>query len=596
RRFRILKKQIFRMKNFLLLALLSPIFFSQGTRAADMPSKDSAFRDWERSLEKLYGVGYLKDTHRKTYCIIHREDTADVVRRFDPAGTLINTTVACKRNGKIWLITEINRWGEHYDSTWYIEAGPNRCYVIDLKRGAKSSNPCAMVLQAFENGLLVESKQEYADGSPCTNKYGLAVYHYQFYSDPGRYGLLHEVRSYDQYGNPVTSAGTDSHQLVYEYSEDALLQSVSNYGVNGQPVHDRTGIFRAVSKYDHDGNEILQEFLNEKGDLQNSDYGLARIQTTYKDGFESSQTRMDPQGKIVRSFAVADSVAIIRYKRDEKGNVLERAYYDEKGLPVTNQAGIARIVYSYDDRGLMTSKSYFDDTLAPADDESAVHEYHYQHDSLGRIISTQYFNREGLPCKDNFDQAYMQKMGYDSWGRKISTSYWENPSTPMERWNHYHQIRTTYDSVGQPISYHYLNQRGEYTRVESGYSRQVLQYNKRGMVAVRAYFDGDVPVTISDENSSVHGYQQIRYEYDSTNRITALEYAGPNGDPAYVSVSLGNGNNFTCRRVEFIYAGNRIITERIFSYNLQSPSLEIDCLKSNYINSSGVSTHRVKQK
>src|ERR1700753_520117 len=106
----------------------------------------------------------------------------------------------------------------------------------------------------------------------------------------------------------------------------------------------------------------------------------------YKDGWEVKQTRYDENGQLASPTEPGDSVAIIKYLRDDRGNALERTFYNTKGGPVNNQRGVHlyRTLYSNDDK--LTDQSFWSSDNRAVTDETGVHAYHYEYDQRGRLL------------------------------------------------------------------------------------------------------------------------------------------------------------------------------------------------------------------
>jgi len=57
---------------------------------------------------------------------------------------------------------------------------------------------------------------------------------------------------------------------------------------------------------------------------------------------------------------MADGYAILRKNYDERGNVIEQAYFGADGKPVSNIEGYAKMSYEYDDSGKASHIRFFD--------------------------------------------------------------------------------------------------------------------------------------------------------------------------------------------------------------------------------------------
>ncbi len=89
---------------------------------------------------------------------------------------------------------------------------------------------------------------------------GCAIFRYKRYTDVPRFSLINETTCFDENGHPTISKKTNVFQTVTIYDNNANLISKANYGMSGEPVIDKSGIFKIVSHYDKYGDETSAEF------------------------------------------------------------------------------------------------------------------------------------------------------------------------------------------------------------------------------------------------------------------------------------------------------------------------------------------------
>ncbi len=562
---------------------------SYGQEKNSTIKSDEVFKDWNFAPRKVYGIGKLRNTTNRTYYKISEiNDSLTLAEEFNPAGILTNRTKIHFKNGMVSRIIEANRWGEEYSTFDFTPCGDGEFFVEKKTYGENAYLPCKKIKYKYKNDLLIEMMYYSDSGNACTCANGAALIRYNRLSDNNRFSFIEQVDFFDINERPALQKNHDFHKEIFDYDENGNKLSEAYFGLNNEPVLDRFGVFTVKREYDSNDNKVQAELFGLDLQLANNVYGVAKTAFEFKNGFQVSETSFDNMNNITASSETGDGIAITKHKYDSASNEIEETYYDIKDQPANNHEGIQRISYSYSQDGMITSVSYFDALHQPVSDDQGVHKYVYGRDSVGKIVEKSFFNTQDYPCRDNFDRVNIIKYRYDNYGRKLSVSYWSDEHERMTRWNGYHAQLISYNNDGRPTEYTYLDTEDNFTTSENGYSRQIITYNTNGLISERSFFDGDTAVLLKIKGY-VKNYHAIKYYFDTTNRITSLEYFDTNQYPVNAIIKL-NDSTYNCHRIEFIYSGERITTEKFYNINNDVPSAVIDCIRSRYISTVGNST------
>jgi hypothetical protein len=389
---------------------------------------------------------------------------------------------------------------------------------------------------------------------------------------------------FDADGKPAISQSYDCHKVAYEYNERGNQLSIAYYGTGGEALTNRYGGFKSRYHYNENDEMISSETIGLNDELTNNSFGVAKSEYQYKNGLTIKQTRYDEKDNITKASSAGDGVAIIRYEYDDKGNETKRSYYDENNNPISNNSGYHTIAYNYSPAGMLISLRYFDKYDSPMNDNHGIHSYSYVKDGKGNTIQMAYFNKDNVAVKDDHDEVYMIKYKYDEYGRETSRSFWQDSATKMIRWNGYHEQVNKYNAEGLVTEAIYLDERGNSFTSKSGYSRMVTNYNSNARLAERKCFIGNSPAIVRE--SFVQDYHFIKYFYDNNGRVGSIEYFDVQGKPTNANVALDD--SILCQKIEFVYKGNRIIQQKFYLLNSDSPSKFIDCISHDYVSTSGI--------
>ena len=253
---------------------------------------------------------------------------------------------------------------------------------------------------------------------------------------------------------------------------------------------------------------------------------------------------------------------MVRYRYDDKDNLIELAVFDGNGKPATNSNDIHKYTqkfnnrnqcietcyyntngeltrYSdhnycierteFDERGQQVKVSYFDKNDNPV---------HYQntqtgsyasmaceYDMYGRVIKQFYYDKKGAPTdpKVMVPEAVIE---YDKWGNIVYIAAMDGKGNlihnPQVGWSN---MRREYDSKGNELWAAYYNEKQQAMLCSEGYHKVVYTYTSSNNIETSSYFD------VSEKPMLVEGYHKEQYKYDENDNVVELVYLGKTGAP-----------------------------------------------------------------
>lgn len=581
------------MKPLLRLALFLAVCSLYSFGQVPITSKPGTFKNWNYSPTAVFGLTRLTNVSQRSYYKIWKADPATVkIEQHDATGKIASTVTVRFVKGLIGQMVSVNRWGDTNLTTKFASAGPGQLSVTETGYGENNLFPAKSARYVYKLNLLTEVRYLSFDGKLTKDSNGVAIIRYKRESVGNRYSLIKEMTFFDENDQPVNSKGWDAHKITYEHDDRGNRISESYFDTDDQPLTNRFGGFRIRSKYNEADQVIRSETYGLSDELVNNSYGVALVEYEYSNGLATKAVRSDASGRITKASAAGDGLAIIRYEYDANGFEKRRSYFDEFDKPMNGPNGYQSVSYLYSPTGMLLRVEYFDKAGGSATDRSGVHRYDYGRDDLGRLTSTSYFDKQNNPMEDDVNQVFMIKYKYDEQGRRYSRSFWKNDSEKMPRWDGFHESVSRYNEDGQEIESLRYDMNGKLFAGDSGYSRVVISYDPFGRVSERKWFNDQSPATLA--NTFAQGFHSIRFTYDSNGRIAYLQYFDSVGKPVNADISL-DGNSISYHKIEFIYQGNRIVEQRLYRAGSNIPDLIIDCLKNNYVATSGIGMGRKNQ-
>jgi hypothetical protein len=551
---------------------------------------EGPFDNWDFGPTSVHGNLRLKNIANRFYYKIEKTNAQNAkVLRINPSGVIINTVIIKFVNGILIKVEEMDQWGEIYDSRNFTETKKNEFKVTDIGRGINNLLPCKYAIYVYKNELLSEIQYYSFTGSLTENKNGVAITRYKKYDDSIRFAMIKEISYFDSKGMPVVSKTTEYHKLTYELDNNNNRIRESYFGIDDKPCTiPKTQIAGVKYTYDENNNELSFEYFNLDNKLTTNYVNVAMSKTEYKNGYSVKGTRYDTLNQIAKPASSGDGFAIVKTEYDSAGNKINQTYFDENESPINDHSGVHEVICRYSPANMLIRLSFFNVAGKPSVNRDKAHTIFYTRDSLGRIIDQTSYGMYLEPVKNYTDKVYMVKYGYDKFGRKDFESYWKDSSTVMPRWNGIYQQRTLFDEDGQNLEFHYLDSNGIPQQGKDGASWQKLIYNKDGTLAERRFLhDNNL---IMRKSGVTNNYAVIIYKYDSSGKVNELDFLDTKRKPVNATIYIDAP--FPANKILLTYRGNRIIEENFYDKDPDIPAHVIDCLKSDYITTNGISTGR----
>jgi hypothetical protein len=551
---------------------------------------EGLYNDWDYGPNGVYGnLRLTKITSRSYYKIERADPQTTKVYQINPSGVVINTAVVTFANTNLSRVEEINQWGETYEYRKYTMTAKNEFRVTDLVRGKNIFLPCKYALHIYKGELLSEVQfYSFAD-KLAEDKNGVAIIQYKRYDDPIRFAERKETSFFDAQRHPVTSKSAEYHTLMSQYDDRDNKVSESYFDIHNEPVTIRkSGVSGMRYVYDADNNQVRVEYHGLDGKITPNIYGIAAADLEYTEGYQMKLTRYDSLGHMTRALASGDGVSVIKYEYDLSGNRIRESYFDESGKPMNSQSGIQEIANSFSPDNMLTQISYLDEFGRPCVDRNKIHTTIYVKDDKNRIIQESSYGLKADPIKTYTEEVFMIKKKYDEYGRNISDSYWADSSTRMPHWDGSYEALTKFNDDGQPVEYCSLDEKGAPFMSEDGSSVMKLIYDTGGVLAERQFLHNDSLIN-RQAGVSMH-YSIVKYGHNPDGNVNELTFWDADRKPVDATVWIKD--SIAVHRILFTYRGNRIIEQKYYKAGAGEPFQTIDCLKNEFISSSGIGTGR----
>jgi|JI10StandDraft_1071094.scaffolds.fasta_scaffold00778_42 hypothetical protein len=176
--------------------------------------------------------------------------------------------------------------------------------------------------------------------------------------------------------------------LVYKKLSLSGMPKEIRYLDNDKKIsNNKYGVAKEIYKQDRNGNEILREYQDEKGELVEQE-GFARITSEYdKNGNRISEKLFGKDGKLKQD---ASGVSQRVWKYDSNGYLELAAEYNNKNEPLSKIIVTKR---KYDNANRVIEESYFQDDK-PTLNTEGIHKIKWTYDEKGNAIEEAYFNQE----------------------------------------------------------------------------------------------------------------------------------------------------------------------------------------------------------
>ncbi len=200
-------------------------------------------------------------------------------------------------------------------------------------------------------------------------------------------GYLSELTCLDDQGRPTRSA--EGHTTVkLHHDERGYRIGKSFLDADRNPFAGPDGIARIRWRCDRFGNPIEETYFDPSGRPTLHAGGYAKVARKYDSwGSPVEERHLDGEGRLAHGYARA----VTRY--GIRGEPLEIAFFDEKGLPTRAQDGSGKITFRYDGKGRMAEVAFFDEHKEPV--AAGVARKTFEYDLSGRQEQVVSYDRWG---------------------------------------------------------------------------------------------------------------------------------------------------------------------------------------------------------
>lgn len=271
----------------------------------------------------------------------------------------------------------------------------------------------------------------YSNSGPDVNSAKIHKYVYKY----NNRNQIIEMRYYGTDGKMVLSSKDKIAMMRAEYNDKGERIKSFYYGIDGKPCKCDEGWSSSTYEYDQFGNTIKQCFFDVNGNPTDpKDMVPVGICEYDKWGNMIYIAAQDGHGNFIKT--AKDTWAIARFKRDNKGNLLEESYYDEQDKPIICNNGYHKAKCVYDKQGRKTEVTFYGKDGNPSCVQN-VHKKKMKYaDNSDDIIEESYYGKNGKPvnCTDGYHKIVttynedytlaMQVKLYNANGTLLRTMKW----------------------------------------------------------------------------------------------------------------------------------------------------------------------------
>lgn len=454
-----------------------------------------------------------------------------------------------------------------------------------------------------DRGLVTQKEILDENGNLMFYREGYAILKLKY----DEHGYVNETSVWDVDGNPVLS--TDGYHRISSVN-DAKGNTLQywTYGLDGNLVATNSQSAGLVNVFDSVGNLLSQMYYDVNRNPVLQDNGTAGVLLEYDqfsrrvkwtnlgvdslpcystdENVECIAWVYDPSGNCTEtSYRDAETnelvenrngIAVIKYVWDDKGNMLEKSFFDKKGEP-RESYGYAVTKYTYDENGYTKTERYYDAKGRLAINASEGNAgADYVHDERGNVLVYYPVGRDEKIMKGKLEV----RRKYDSADNEIEWAVYDNGRPAINSLG-YHKITRSYNSRNQEIECRYYDEKGNLTKGGNDiYSIVRYEYDARGNVVKVSYFDkNDKPMLCRSGMASVqkeydaYGHSIRELNYDTEGRLTDPKIMTPEARAEYdrqgnlicSAAYDGKGkripfkqNNFSYIRSEFDNRNNKL--------------------------------------
>ena len=371
-----------------------------------------------------------------------------------------------------------------------------------------------------------------ATGDPLETRYEDASGHLRVSED----GYAVHRFALDRWGNTIRESflSTDRKPVLSSayyasrtmtYDDRGNDTEVCYFDENDQPIASPdTSAECERSRHDAAGNMIWLGMYGHDGKPSAANNGYVATTFEYHDGMVTETRNIDEHANLVED---ALGIAMERYTRDRRGNIVDEYLYGADGKPGHTNWG-AKIHHAVDASDRYTEFAFFDADGQPMIRPDAGYAaLRFKRDERGNIVEAAYFGTDLKPIRSKRDGGASLTRTYDDQGNQIEERHFDVDRSTMKDKDGVAIYRRKFDALGHKTEETYFDEQERPTRHKEGYFGLRLDYDHRGRVSRKIYLDAaHAPAIVA-----ALGGAGVQYEYDPLGRIARETYLGVDGAP-----------------------------------------------------------------
>jgi energy-coupling factor transporter ATP-binding protein EcfA2 len=386
---------------------------------------------------------------------------------------------------------------------------------------------------------------------------------FDFFADKN--GYSRETKRYNEHGHlrEVAYFGADGKlalnedgfaRLTVQYDDRDDLTEVAFFGTDGKPVKTH-GYVRVTQGHDERGNITQLAYYGTDGRLTLINgivsSGFARVTWLYDGrGNKIEEAYFDTEGKPIIPWGFFDErAARVTWQYDKHGNQIAEALFGIDGKPYLNKAdGYARKVTRYDEHDKVIEVAYFDRGGKPISPAEGYARAVWSYDERGNKIEEAYFDTDGRPVRLKNHHYARKTTAYDRQGNPINEAYFGADGNLLQH------VTMRYDEQGNAIETAYFGVNGKPLAYKDGAAKIVQAYDAERRIIETSSSDAKGKPVLVDGIGA-----KALYAYDDSDRAVGVTYLDERGReiPTEVEVVKVNANT-TAARVK-LSAGDRLL-------------------------------------
>lgn len=267
---------------------------------------------------------------------------------------------------------------------------------------------------------------------------------------------------FDKNGNTIEEITLDSLNRKIPFSEDV---SVVKWEYNKNNIKTKTTYYTAEGALANAKQDATYNFftVNNKNEIEEVKYYDKNMKPVEIDGIFKTKYYVNRFGKdsIIEYYnkqdRLIDGIAMIKYKYNSYGTLIEEAYFNNERKHIRDANGISFLRYLINSRQQNIGHRYFNENFSRINN---IHGYHYEKivlDNYGYVVSEEYFDKRNNPV--------------------------------INKEKGYHKLIYKRDSIGELTGYEQHNTRNKLIEDNSGIAKQVYTRAKSGLTLTIKNYD-----------------------------------------------------------------------------------------------------------